>query len=151
MIWNHVKSEIFSFTSLGIFYVAFIGGLFFLFTPIDPVYIGGLLKGNFSPVYAFAMFSGLFLSYCINYIIGFRFSKASRNLISAKEFYKTKVLLNRFGNLAIIFMNMLGFGAQQLIFVLGVFRYNKLRTIVLSVIGILIRYTILTLVVLNIH
>jgi membrane protein YqaA with SNARE-associated domain len=142
MILTHIQQEAVSLSALGLFYISLFGGLFFLFFPIDPFFIAAIKLEKFSVLHALALFCGLFLSYAINYIIGMKLSGVSKNLISPKNFYKTKVAVNKFGSPAIFFINLIGFGSQQLSFVLGVLRYNKTRFIALAVAGQFIRVLI---------
>lgn len=143
---THIKDEVFSNSAIGLFYVTFFGGLFFLFTPIDVFFIAAINTGKFSPLHCTLMFLGLLFSYSLNYVIGLRFSTLSKKLVSPKKFYKTKVIVNKFGKLAILFFNIIGFGSQQLTFVLGVFRYNRTRLLILAVIGQIIHYSLIAVV-----
>jgi membrane protein DedA with SNARE-associated domain len=110
-----------------------------LYLPGDPFFVAAIASGKFTLFHAFAIFLGMFASYSINYIIGMKLSTFSRNLVSPKNFYKTKAIINKFGSPAIFFINLVGFGSQQLIFVLGVFKYNRTRLFVLSFTGQLLR------------
>lgn len=139
----HIKDEVFSGSPIGFFYITFFGGLFFLFTPIEAFFIASVNAGRFSPLHGLLMAVGLLFSYSLNYIIGARFSRLSKKLISPKKFYKSKVIMNKFGKLAILFFNLIGFGSQQLTFVLGVFRYNRTRVLIFSVVGQLIKYAVI--------
>jgi len=144
---GHIKVHVFSGSALGLFYVTVFGGLFFLFTPIEAFYFASVNSGRFSFLHAAAMAAGIVISYSINYILGVRFSRFSRKFVSAKQFYRSKVILNKFGSLAVFFFNIIGAGSQQLTFVLGVFRYNKTRVFVFSVLGQLIKYAAIALAV----
>lgn len=145
IILNHIKTHIFAYSSLGLFYATFFGSLFFLFIPLEAFYIAALKKGMMSPLHFAALFAGVLLAYSINYFIGWRFSRFSKNLISPKQFYRIKIAVNRFGKLAIFLFNVIGMGSQQLTFVLGVFRYNKTRLFVFALAGQIVKYTIITL------
>ncbi len=141
---SHVKTHLFAYTFLGLFYACLFGGLFFMLIPIEAFYVAALKKGLLTPYHILFMFLGLITSYSINYIIGLRFSKLSKNIVSPKKFYRVKILINKFGKLAILFFNIIGMGSQQLTAVLGVFRYNKTRLLIFSLTGQLIKYTIIT-------
>ena len=107
-IIEHVQSEVVSLSALGLFYIAFFGALFFLFLPIDPFFIAAIKLGKFSVLHAIALFLGIFLAYAVNYMIGVKLSGISKNLVSPKNFYKTKVAVNKFGSPAIFFINLIG-------------------------------------------
>jgi membrane protein YqaA with SNARE-associated domain len=141
----HIKREIFSYSALGIFYIYLFGGMFFIFVPVETFYIAVLNKGTVSSLHLLMLFFGVLVSYSLNYIIGLRLSRFSKNLISPKKFYNTKILVNRFGKWAILFFNLIGLGSQQLTFVLGVFRYNKTRLLVFTAIGQVLKFVLITL------
>lgn len=124
---------------LGIFYVTFFGGLFFFFIPVEILFFGAL--SNYNPLLVLLVTAiGATISYSLDYIIGKYFSGFFKKLISLKKFYKTKAIINRYGGWAVVFFNIIGVGSQQTTFVLGVFRYNKMRLIVLTVLGQAIKY-----------
>ena len=149
-ILGHIKNEVFSYTPLGIFYTSFFGGLFFLFVPIDIIYIAALKHGA-NPITSLYMFTlGMILSYSLNYLIGFRLSKISKNLTSPKNFYKTKVALNKYGILAIFVMNLFGIGSQLLSFVLGAFKYNKIKFAAYCFSALIIKFVVITVIALGI-
>lgn len=136
---EHINTEIMGLSALGMFYIFFFGGLILLFLPVDPFFIATLTTGKFTLLHAFAMFFGLTLSYAINYIIGLKLSAFSKHLVSPKNFYKSKVILNKYGKPAVFFINLIGVGSQQLMVVLGVFRYNWIRVFLLSFAGQFLR------------
>jgi membrane protein YqaA with SNARE-associated domain len=136
---KHVNTEIVSLSALGMFYVFFFGGLILLFLPVDPFYIAAITTGKFTLLHAFAVFFGLGLAYTVNYLVGLKLSSFSKHLISPKNFYKSKVIINKYGRPAVFFINLIGVGSQQLMFVLGVFRYNWQRLFLLAFAGQFLR------------
>ena len=93
--------------------------------------------GNNNPYLVLCIFIfGIIISYSLDYLIGMKLSRISKKLISPKKFYNVKSYINRFGNIAILIANGVPFlPSQQVTFILGVFRYNKLRLFVLTVGG----------------
>jgi membrane protein YqaA with SNARE-associated domain len=148
---NHINTSVTSLSALGMFYIFFFGGLILLFLPVDPIYILTLTAGKFTLFHAFAMFFGLGLAYTVNYLIGYKLSAFSKHIISPKNFYKSKVMINKYGKWGIFFINLIGVGSQQLMFVLGVFRYNWLRLFLLSFPGQLLRALAIAALVLIFH
>lgn len=143
----HTEMSLFSPTSIsliGLFFVMFFGGLFFLMIPVEISFFGALT--NFSPVTVLIVTAlGAGLSYTLDYFIGRRFSGISRKVISLKKFYKTKSVVNRYGGWAVLFFNIIGIGSQQTTFILGVFRYNRVRLAFLTATGQLIKYSVIIL------
>jgi len=145
-IFGSIKTEIASFSTLGALYVALFGGLFFIWIPLEAYYFTSINHGH--PIMLYALFvMGVVISYSMNYVIGERFSKIFRRFISAKQFYKVKIMLNRYGKLAIFVANAVPMApSPQIMFILGVFRYNKLRLFVLMLTGNLLKYGYLLLI-----
>lgn len=144
-IFNHVIGNIGNVTLLGVFYLAFFGGLFFLTVPLEVTFIFALGRHNDFLV-LLIMLSGIALSYTINYVLGYRFSSVGRKLISVKQFYKLKALVNRRGNIAIVIFNLIGTGSQAVTFIMGVFRYNKMRLLLFTAAGQVTRYIVIILI-----
>jgi len=70
-----------------------------------------------------------------------KISKLSKKLISPKKFYSIKSYLNRYGKLAIFAARALPFfPSQQVTFILGVFRYNRTRLLVLTMLGQMFKF-----------
>jgi len=129
-------------TLLGLFYVTFFGGLFFLMIPVEISFVGALI--NYHPLLVLLVTAcGALLSYTLDYLMGRYFAGFFKKIIPLKKFYKTKTTINRYGGWAVIFFNIIGAGSQQTTFILGVFRYNKVKLLVFAVTGQLIKYVVL--------
>ena len=127
-IINFVTSEYKSFTLRGIFLVGVVGGLFFVPTPLEALYMDYVSRDvNIVLVY-FLFLIGITISYSINFFIGYWFSNASKKLISTKKFYQIKRWLNRFGKYAVFIANAIPFApSQQVALIMGVFKYNRYK------------------------
>jgi len=139
-IVGHVKTQIVTFSTLGSFYTALFGGLFFIWVPMEGYFIKALLSSN--PTILYLLFiGGIMISYSIDYLIGMKLSKLSRRLVSPKKFYKIKTYINIYGKAAIFLASAIPFfPSQQVTFILGVFRYNKTRLFILTMSGQMIKY-----------
>jgi len=136
----HIKNA----TALGALYSAFFGGLFFIFLPLEAIFVT-FLKGN-NPILMIALYNlGFIFSFTANYYIGMRFSELSKKIISLRKFYKTKGLINKYGGLAVFTFNVLPLPAQSLSAILGVFKYNKTRFYLYFLSGQIIKYTVITI------
>jgi membrane protein YqaA with SNARE-associated domain len=142
---HHVGDEITSFSFMGFFYIFFFGGILLVFLPSDPYFVTSISLGKFQYINFVAIFFALLFSYIINYWVGSRFYNFSAMIVSPKEFYKVKNTVNMWGSWGILFSNIF-LGCKEVTFVLGVFRYNKLRLFLLSFTGIVIKYVFLILV-----
>jgi membrane protein YqaA with SNARE-associated domain len=143
---SHVANNIKSFNALGSFYTTLFGGLFFIPTPIELLFIAALKIGKITPVILIALYlAGLIISFTLNYFIGMKLSNISKKIIGAKKFYKIKGLLNKYGMGTIFVFNVLPLPAQPLATILGVFRYNKSKFYLMFILGQMIKYTVITL------
>lgn len=138
--FSHIKYHTSTLSYLGMYYVTLFGGLFFVTVPIEPYFVVAIQRNN-AFIITLAAFLGITISYTVDYILGYKFSNVSKKLISVKQFYKMKAIINKRGSLAIVFFNIIGFGSQQITFVLGVFRYNWIRLALLTFLGQAIKYS----------
>ena len=135
-----VKDDIYTFNALGSLYVAFFGGLFFVFFPMEAYYAKALASNNLLLLYVLFIL-GILVSYSLDYLFGMKLSKMSRKLVSPKKFYKIKSYINRYGKVAIFVASAMPFfPSQQVTFILGVFRYNKTRLFILTMSGQMLKY-----------
>lgn len=141
----HVKMHIASFDLLGSFYIAFFGGLFFIFVPME-AYFFGAVNDMHSLLLYLVFIAGIFVSYSLDYLIGLKANRLAKKLVSPKKFYSIKTYINRYGKWAIFGANVIPFmPSQQVTFILGVFRYNKIRLLVLTIGGQIIKYGVILL------
>jgi len=145
-IVGHVKIQITAFSTLGSLYIALFGGLFFIFVPMEAYFIKALSNSN--PILLYILFIfGILISYSVDYLIGMKMSKLSKKLVSPKKFYKIKSFLNRYGKIAIFGANALPMmPSQQVTFILGVFRYNHMRLLILTMSGQMLKYLVLIII-----
>jgi membrane protein DedA with SNARE-associated domain len=143
---NHVAFNIKSFNALGSFYTTLFGGLFFIPTPIEILFIAALKIAKVAPITLIGLYMvGMIISYSINYIIGMKLSNASRRFIGAKKFYKFKGVLNKYGMWAIFLFNITPLPSQPLAAILGVFHYNRVKFYLMFISGQLIKLIAITL------
>ena len=143
---KHVSRNILNLSSLGAFYTTMFGGLFFLPIPIELTFLAFLTSGVLSPLVIIPLFLlGLIISFTIDYWIGSKLNEISKKLIGYKKFYKMKVTLNKYGAATILVFNILPLPAQPFAALLGVFKYNKTKFYVMSILGQGIKLTAITL------
>ncbi|MFH1316771.1 MAG: VTT domain-containing protein [Candidatus Woesearchaeota archaeon] len=140
---GHIYSQLRELTILGAFYGSFIGGIFFIFLPQEPLFWSFLSKGINPAVLFTIQIVGLTIAYAINYFIGNKLSGLSKRIISYKKFYKFKSLINKYGAVIIFIFNVLPLPSQALSTILGVFKYNKTRFFILFFSGQSIKYLVI--------
>ena len=143
-ITSHITSNMFGSTYLGMFYSTLVGGLFFIFMPLEILFLNSLRAGNpfFSIMVLYVL--GILISYTINYFIGAKLSNFARKIISPKQFYSIKGKINRYGAWAIFMFNVLPLPSQPLAAILGVFRYNLTRFYVFFLAGQIVKCITIT-------
>lgn len=136
-----VKNNIANFTPLGLFYLGFTGGLFFIPLPIEAFFATSLSKGH-PPLLAFVfILAGILPSQAIDYLVGVRFSSVILHLVSKKNVYKARRYVNKYGAAAILVFNMLPLPSPVLTFALGIAKYNPWRLALYLLIGTLIKFS----------
>lgn len=146
-ITGHIMSNIIGSTLLGVFYSSLIGGLFFIFMPLELLFTRFLKSGHLLIAVLVLYLSGITVSYTINYFIGSKLSRISKKLISQRRFYSIKGKINRYGAVAIYVFNALPLPSQILAAILGVFKYNKTRFYVFFLLGQITKCIVLTIAV----
>jgi membrane protein YqaA with SNARE-associated domain len=142
---EYIKNQIASNTLQGLFILATIGGVFFLPVPLDPLFLRSVLDAQYPWLNFTIMLIGLILSQSLNYLLGAALSRFAIKMIPAEKFYAIKVKLNQYGKTAIFLFNVLPLlPAQPLMFVCGVFRYNKTRLAVIWIFAWVIKLAIYT-------
>lgn len=143
----HVLQNIASSSLFGVFYSSSIGGLFFIFMPLEILFIRFVQNNSLLLVFP-VYIGGLFIAYSLNYLIGSKLSGSAKRLISPKKFYKSKSILNKYGKWAIFAFNAVPLPSQALAAILGVFNYNKTRFYVFFLAGQLVKLVGLTIIAL---
>ena len=144
-IIQYIGIQITSNTLEGLFILATIGGLFFLPVPLDPLYLRSVLEAQNPWVNFTIMLFGLIISQSLNYFLGASLSRFAVKMIPAEKFYAIKVKLNQYGKSALFLFNVLPIlPAQPLMFVCGVFRYNKTRLAIIWLTAWIIKLAIYT-------
>ncbi|MCB9359340.1 VTT domain-containing protein [Candidatus Woesearchaeota archaeon] len=146
--FTHIFTQIGNSTILGAFYTALFGGLFFIFVPIEAVFVSFATKNN--PLIVIALFIiGFMISYTVNYYIGMKLVNFSKNIIGPRKFYKIKVKLNKWGGWAIFMFNALPLPSQPLATILGIFKYNKTRFYTIFILGQLVKYFVIVTLIMG--
>jgi membrane protein YqaA with SNARE-associated domain len=142
-ILQHISFQIKNTTWLSVVYTSFIGGLFFIFLPLEAIFISFLSSGKNPFLLIIFYLSGLLFAYTINYYIGLKFSSLAKNIITPKKFYKMKGILNRYGGWAVFCFNVFPLPSQPLATLLGVFRYTKSKFYLFFLLGQFVKYMVM--------
>lgn len=130
---------------VGIFIMAFSGGLFFIFLPLEIIFLNYLRTGS-DPWLTFALYlSGLLCAHTLDYWIGYRLSRLVKLMVHPRKFYGMKGILNRYGKVTIFVINTLPLPSPALSATLGAFRYRPSLFFALMLAGQVTLYSILTI------
>jgi membrane protein YqaA with SNARE-associated domain len=124
---GHITYHISGSSLLGVLYTSMIGGLFFIFMPLEVFFARFLAAGQPFLIVLIVYLFGLTLAFTANYYIGMKLSAVSKKIITPKKFYKIKGKINKYGGITIFVFNVTPLPAQILAAILGVFKYNKTR------------------------
>ncbi|MCA9485682.1 MAG: VTT domain-containing protein [Nanoarchaeota archaeon] len=139
-----VMREINGLTLVGLFYIGFLGGLFFLPFPQEVSFFYSLIRGN-SIIFSFVMVNaGYLLAQVANYFIGRKLSGPFMAVISKKKLFKARRFINKHGAKGVFLFNFLPFPAPLLTFALGITRYNIYRLFFYTLLGVFLKYILIT-------
>lgn len=128
-------------TPLGIFYLSFFGNLLLIPLPIEIPFFIGLTKGNPFLFSLFLAIAGIIPSQAINYIIGTKFHKIIFTFISTKKIYKVKRWVDNYGAYALFGFHLLPLPSNELVFALGIAKYNITRLFFFILLGSIIKFS----------
>lgn len=130
------------------FYAHAAGYLFFIISPVEILFVHGLNIG-LSPLYlTIAALIGAVGAQIIDYAIGLLFSKRFiEEIISVKKYQKYKAKIETHGGWIILLFNLLPLSSPILVLVAGMLRYNFKKTILYSLIGLILKYIIIAIII----
>ncbi len=123
------------------------GYLFFLFMPVEIAFIYYLSSDiNFWALLAVTLSTAM-VSQTIDYLIGYIFStKIIDNLIGRSRYEKAESKIRKYGNFTIFFFNLTPLSSPVISLSAGMLKHHKKDAIVFTLIGLILKYLILTLI-----
>ncbi len=135
-----------------LFYLGFLGDLFFNPLPTEPLMIFSMQKGNPILLSLITLLTGLIAGNGVNYLIGQKFSKFIFIFISRKEVYKSRRQVNKYGAYAVFAFNLIPIlPSPVLSFGLGIAKYNLTRFFIFMILGILVKLVLIILLFFMFH
>ncbi|MCG6185762.1 DedA family protein [Maribellus maritimus] len=126
--------------------VHFAGYLFFLLMPVEAAFVYYLSFYEESKLIAIALGTA-FVAQLIDYLIGYSFSlKFIRNFVGEKRLIKAEKHIRKYGNLTIFIFNLFPLSSPVIALVAGMLKYKLRDLIVFSLIGLILKYVILSLI-----
>ncbi|GEM_PF-1972783 len=136
------KEEIKSPSMPSLFYLAFIGDLFFIPLPTEPLMILSLQKGNPIVLSLIILLAGLLAGNLVNYFAGEKLSRFVFVFLSRKKVYASRRWVHRYGSYAIFIFNLVPvfLPSPLLSFGLGIAKYNFFRFLIFTFLGNIIKF-----------
>ncbi|MFH1510136.1 MAG: VTT domain-containing protein [Candidatus Woesearchaeota archaeon] len=142
-VYSHLYGQFAERTLLGLLYASFFGSLFFVFLPIEVVFIYYSELHYPKPLVIAIVISGNLLGLAVNYGIGRLIGMKPVMKIFKKSFDKFVSWLTKYGGWIIFAGNIFVFPIEPISVVVGAGRYPFKKFMGLSLIGKLIKFAIL--------
>lgn len=124
----------------------FSGYLFFIFAPVEFLYVFMLRKGaNIFLVFLIAILTGVF-GHLIDYLVGRSVSKVFvKHMIGRKRYRKTKKTLHKYGNVAIFISSLFPLSSPVVVLVSGMVEHKYNRVFLNGFSGLILKYLVISL------
>ncbi len=128
--------------------INFFGYLFFfLFMPVELAFVYYLRTGYDPLVLCLVAISTAFVSQTIDYLIGYFFSaRIIDKFIGRKQYEKAEDEIRKYGNWTLLLSNVLPLSSPVISLAAGMLKYRIKEVVFFSLVGIVLRYLILTLI-----
>ena len=134
--FKHITEEISQRTLLGLFYASAFGSLFFVFLPIEVIFLYYISLEYSVPLVialaAIGSFIGLFIDYLFGFILGARILK----FFLRAKFEKFHQMTQKWGGIVVLFGSIIPFPIQPISVVIGAAKYPFYKFAILIIIGI---------------
>lgn len=143
-IYSFMYTNLAGKTFLGIMMMSFFGGLFFIFLPIEAIFVYYFESGRNMFLVTIAVIIGSLVALYVDYLFGFIFGEKIARKMLKKKFETFAGYLNRFGGFLIIAGNAIFIFPIELASVaIGSLKYNQKKFIIYTLIGKIIKFAII--------
>jgi membrane protein YqaA with SNARE-associated domain len=143
LIYNHIYTQVAQRTLLGLLYASVFGSLFFIFLPIEALFIYyNELPYSKADIFAITVFGNL-VGQAANYGIGRLFGPRLVKKILKDDFDKFANIVMKYGSSIILIGNFLIFPIEPVSVVIGAGKYPFKRFMVLSFIGKMFKFALM--------
>lgn len=133
--FSHIFDEISRNTLLGLFYASLFGSLFFIFLPIELLFLYYLTLGYPVPIIMALTIIGSVIGLIIDYLFGFAFGARLIKYVFGGKFDRFHNLVSRWGSAIIFLGNIIPSPIQPASVVIGSARYSFIKFLVFTSIG----------------
>ena len=140
-IYEGKSDSMFSFGA-----VHFSGYLFFLLMPVEAAFVYYLSFYEKVKLIGIALGTA-FVAQLIDYLIGYSFSlKLIHSFIGEKRLIRAEKHIRKYGNLTIFIFNLFPLSSPVIALVAGMLKYSLRDLVIYSMIGLIFKYIILSLI-----
>jgi len=136
---SHIFEEISERTLAGLFYAAFFGSLFFIFIPLEALFLYYISLQLPMPLIItltmIGVIMGLSLDYLFGFIVGARVVKA----VIGDNFDKFHKKIKKWGGVIVFFGNVIVFPIQPVSVVIGTAKYSYKKFVILTAAGLFVK------------
>ena len=143
-LYKHAISQIEGRTLLGLFYANFFGGLFFVFLPVEIIYVYYTLLDHNDLIIFLVSMVGIMLGMAINYGVGRILGSTVLKFALRKKFDWLTNLNDKYSAWIIVIGNAVIFPAQLYALIVGVTKYPFKKYMLYTALGRTIKYVLLT-------
>ena len=145
-VFSHIIGEISKRTLTGLFYASFFGSLFFIFLPLELLFLYYLTLGYSVPVMIALVLIGNLMGLCLDYLFGFTLGARIVKFFFRKNFEKFHSLITKWGAIIILGGNIIPFPIQVVSVIVGSAKYSFKKFFIFTVIGVLAKLFVLVMV-----
>jgi len=145
-IFSNIADEISQRTLMGLFYASFFGSLFFIFLPLEFLFLYYLTLGYSIPTMVALALIGNVMGLCLDYLFGFTLGARVIKFFFRNSFDRFHDIIMKWGAIIILGGNVIPFPIQAVSVIVGSARYSFKKFFLFTVIGIVAKLVILIMV-----
>ena len=145
-IFSNIFDEISKRTLMGLFYASFFGSLFFIFLPLEFLFLYYLTLGYSVPTMIALALIGNVMGLCLDYLFGFTLGARLIKFFFRQNFDKFHNMIMKWGAIIILGGNVIPFPIQIVSVIVGSARYSFKKFFLFTMIGIFAKLVILVMV-----
>lgn len=145
-IWgfiSHITGEIAGRTILGLLYASFFGSLFFIFLPMEVIFVYYLTLGYSIPLLIALTMLGYLIGLSIDYLFGFAVGTRIVKFFVREKFDRFHDMVTKWGGAVVFVGNLIIFPIQPVSVVVGSARYSYKKFFMFSALGFFAKLFIL--------
>ena len=148
-VFSHISAEIARRTMLGLFYASFFGALFFVFLPLEILFLYSLSLGYPVPFLIAITIIGNLMGLCLDYLFGFIVGARILRVFIREKVERFHDLTQKWGGAVVLAGNIIPFPIQIVSVVIGSAKYPFRRFVIFTALGVFVK--LFTLIVINFY